>query len=253
MKPFITCVCATYKRPKMLANMLACYESQDYPSDRCRLIVLDDANQYSPVTNTSWFDREVCIVTTKHRFTDMAAKHDALCALAGAGLISIWDDDDVYLPWHLSSIGAEYKKNQPHFLMPSFVYSDYGTVNGVVRTEECGGRFHGSWAFTYDAWKAVGGYPQKAEIMFDQAMGRRLINFDPQGWVGYQSIKGPSSYVYRWGRSTYNASAKSGKDFAAWWEHLATLPAPYVERIVPKFDTETKLLYESLGAGKVSV
>lgn len=44
--PFISCVCPTYKRPHMLRNSLACFLAQDYPKDRCELIILDDAGQY---------------------------------------------------------------------------------------------------------------------------------------------------------------------------------------------------------------
>ena len=46
VSPFLSCLCPTFRRPKLLANAIACFETQDYPPERRELIVLDDAAQY---------------------------------------------------------------------------------------------------------------------------------------------------------------------------------------------------------------
>ena len=43
--PFVSCLCPTYRRPKLLENSIACFLAQDYPADRRELIVLDDAGE----------------------------------------------------------------------------------------------------------------------------------------------------------------------------------------------------------------
>ena len=42
----LTCVCPTYRRPRLLANAIACFVAQTYPNRE--LIVLDDAGELEP-------------------------------------------------------------------------------------------------------------------------------------------------------------------------------------------------------------
>src|SRR5512137_1054339 len=103
MLPKLACVCCTYARPDLLCQSLQCYLMQDYPADRCELIILDDANQYVSQTQTepkTWH-----LVTSSRRFRTLGEKRNACAALASADVDAyvVWDDDDIYLPWTLQA------------------------------------------------------------------------------------------------------------------------------------------------------
>ena len=105
----IAAICCTYKRPKELANVIACFESQDY--DDRELIILDDADQYQSQEGDRWR-----LISTQQRFRTLGEKRNASAALVSPEVDAycVWDDDDVYLPWHMSAAvktlqtGADY-------------------------------------------------------------------------------------------------------------------------------------------------
>ena len=96
----VAAICCTYKRPDELATVIECFLRQDYPPEMRELIVLDDADQYESQDGDGWR-----IVSIPSRFRTLGEKRNA-----SAGLVSpdvdaycVWDDDDVYLPWHMTA------------------------------------------------------------------------------------------------------------------------------------------------------
>jgi hypothetical protein len=74
--------------------------AQDYPGKRRRLLILDDAGQITPQDGDGWSLR-----STSVRMPTLVAKYVFLEAVDGgwADAFVIWDDDDIYLPWHLAA------------------------------------------------------------------------------------------------------------------------------------------------------
>jgi len=66
-------------RIPLLANSIACFEAQDYPADRRRLFILDDAGELAPQLGANW-----SIATTRTRYPSLRAKYNALVDLVDA-------------------------------------------------------------------------------------------------------------------------------------------------------------------------
>ena len=97
MSQHITILCSTYGRPRQCEEMLSCFLKQTHP-DRELIILNDKHNQ------TLSFSHElVTVINAADRFRTLGLKLNQLLNLApNHGLVQYWDDDDIYLPDHLT-------------------------------------------------------------------------------------------------------------------------------------------------------
>ena len=229
----VVCLCPTYRRPaRLVANAIACFERQTYPSGYRRLIVLDDAGELKPQVGPNWQ-----IVSVVNRYATLPAKYNALATLAfGATAFAVWEDDDVYLPWHLEGCAAALERAP--WSHPSRVWSLYG---GALHQEPAGGRFHAALAFRREALEEIGGWPETPHGDFDQqlmaALSRRF------GTPGDPCDAYSPSYVFRWGSTgSYHGQGFMGQGGEGdWYSKMPerVSPGPRPTRIVPGFDEET--------------
>lgn len=247
--PFLSAICPTYKRPELLANAVACWESQDYPLDRRELVILDDAGQFDDgQTGPGWR-----LVSRSARIPSLWEKFNELVRMTRGSVIVVWEDDDVYLPWHLSAIADAWRQNylchpgmlacpQYQFLIPGRIFTNCGLPRGQVKEEPQRTGHHGSWAYTRGLFQRVGGYdPTPGQLGGDLEFGRRLRS---AGEVVKYAVDTPT-YVYRWNPAAqYHGSQRGPAGFAALWEDLGRQPAPFIGRLEPRFDAETLLLRE---------
>lgn len=238
--PRLACICATYKRTDLLANALACFLAQDYPIQYRRLFILDDAEQFYTQGNEQW---QLNTHPAAKRFPHLPAKNHALIQIANGwrpDAYVVFEDDDVFLPWHLSQIASAITEGVG-FVRPAYVYSNYALPkDGSFQREGAEGRFHSSWAFTRQLYEKVGGYPQTDRLDFDQQMNGILRDAEPQH---LSRQKDDPSYVYRWGGGPYNGSAAGdGIAFKNHWDEIGRRPAPWVGTLIPKMDYETEQL-----------
>ncbi|MGQ9822762.1 MAG: glycosyltransferase family 2 protein [Thermogutta sp.] len=149
----IACLCSTFNRPAQLAEVIESFLRQTYPARE--LVILDDAGQYDPAACDHL--PGVKLVTTRHRFRTLGEKRNASAALPSPDCkaYAVWDDDDIYLPWHLEAMAAVFQAGYP-WSLPAEVWIDRTTH---LKRKNTGGLFHGSWGFTREAFLAVGGYP----------------------------------------------------------------------------------------------
>ena len=234
--PFVTCICPTFRRPALLANSVACFLMQDYPADRREMLILDDAGQFFTkdyeVDNT-----RVTLISRKKRIASLTEKFNLLAGLADGEIILVWEDDDMYLPWHVSSHVAAMSDDSPCCTKPSVVLSTYG---GRLQEEDSTGRFHASLGMNRAALDAVGGWPETQRGDFDQILMANLKEFTVDS---LDKAKGPS-YVFRWeDTGSYHGQAfMSGPEDEGWYERAGqessdTSPASKILR--PKFDDKT--------------
>ena len=229
--PFVSCLCPTYRRPRLLANALACYLWQDYPADRRELILLDDAGQFEPQRGPGWE-----LVSIPRRFRSLPEKFNALAGLARGEILVVWEDDDIYLPWHITA-HVEALTPECGFSKPSRVRSH---VEGAWHEEAAAGRFHASIAFRRAALRAVGGWPLTPRGDFDQQLLSRLAELGPSG---DPVARRPPSYVFRWETTGdyHGQDLMRGPDDEGWYQRVAELgsgtPQPL---LVPRFDPQTR-------------
>ncbi len=183
----IAAICCTYKRPVQLANVIACFESQDY--DDRELLILDDAGQYEPQRGDRWQ-----LISIDRRFRTLGEKRNASAALVAADVdaYAVWDDDDAYLPWHLSA--AVSALQEADYTIPTRLWTEKPGPRLRLRDNQY--LFHGGWTFRRSVFESVNGYPAEQSGQ-DQSLLRRmkragLRRADP---LDYDDRP---SYVYRW-------------------------------------------------------
>lgn len=235
--PFVSCLCPTYRRPQLLANSVACFLAQDYPCDRRELLILDDDGQFAPQQGTGW---ELCSIA--RRFSSLPAKFNALAGLARGDILVVWEDDDIYLPWHITA-HVEVLTNGTRVSKPSRVRSHY---EGVFREEDAAGRFHASIAFTQDALAAVQGWPLTSRGDFDQQFLARLAAL---GSVGDPLSNHSPSYVFRWESTNawHGQGFMRSADDEEWYARAADAGShAQAGRLVPSFDEHTLWCFSEL-------
>jgi hypothetical protein len=112
-------------------------------------------------------------------------------------IIVIWDDDDIPLLNHLSTIAAAFAANSlaQWVWLDSQLYMEGTQIKGIVQ---------GScplFAFTRKAWQEVGGYPPMTV-----GEDRKLIAAIMQKSPGVRISPPSPTFIYRWGQGTYHAS-----------------------------------------------
>jgi len=225
----IACLCCTYNRPKQLAESIECFRRQTYPLEKRELVILDDAGQYDEQTGPGWW-----LVSLGKRFRTLGEKRNACAALASADVdaFAVWDDDDIYLPWHLEVMAAVMKSGVP-WSRPDEVWIDRRTR---LERKPTNGLFHGAWGFTREAFLAVGGYPAMQSGQ-DQALAGRF----KRAGIRSASPAGLPSFIYRWsypGARHLSAMGKGG------YERRGNEPIEPVARIDPQWSRDWAGLVE---------
>lgn len=189
--PTVACLCPTYGRPKhLIANTIACYLAQDYPEERRELLILDDLGNVR--IDDELAQRGVKVISTSQRYKSLPDKYNALRKLSNATVQIVWEDDELYLPHHVSSyVDVLFANRWSH---PATVWSTY---TGKPDIEQSGGRFHAALGFRTAFLDAIGGWPETDEPNFDQ----QLIALATRNAPPARPNSGPNeipSYVFRW-------------------------------------------------------
>ena len=156
--PFVSCLCPTYRRPQMMGTTTLAFHGQDYPEDRRELIILDDAGELQNDSCGGWQ-----IISIPRRFRSLPEKFNAIAGLAKGDILVVWEDDDIYLPHHISTHVRAMEGRL--WSKPSFVLSSY---TGRLEQEDATGRFHASLAFRREIFDRIGGWPLTNRGDFDK-------------------------------------------------------------------------------------
>lgn len=218
----IAAICCTYKRPALLAEAIECFVRQDYPAENRGLIVLDDAGQYGNQRGDGWR-----VVSLPMRFRTLGEKRNASAALVSPDVDAycVWDDDDIYLPWHMSAAAAALA--DADYTIPTVIYSDKRN-----RLERKANQylFHGAWAFRREAFDRVCGYPFMQSGQ-DQGLLKRFKSANLRRADSIQYDPRPS-YVYRWYTAHSQHISALGKDG---YERLGRVAAGRAATITPRW------------------
>jgi hypothetical protein len=199
----LSCLCPTYGRPSLVSNAAALFLMQRLrPQDTAALLVLDDASQIKPQTLTSEHHRKTVRVFNHDGWIRLQLKYPILADQAGRSCVYvIWDDDDLYLPWHLQAIAEALEGVQCGLAHPTRIWSTYSTRPEEVPLAQrlhqdwATGRFHGAAAVTEGLLAAAGGWCTDDRADYDQ---EHLHRWGRCGRHVDTCAKWPPSYVYRW-------------------------------------------------------
>lgn len=186
----VCCLCPTYGRPPhLIANTIQCFLDQDYSKESRNLLILDDLGNVT--LDPELHENGVHLVSVKERYSSLPAKYNHLRWLGFADVQIVWEDDEIYLPHHISSCVRSLREYR--WVHPSRVWSTY---TGSPQKEEAAGRFHAALGFRREFLDAIGGWPVTDEPNFDQQLISLARQYAPPGRPDH-SAKGPS-YVFRW-------------------------------------------------------
>jgi hypothetical protein len=194
-----------------------------------QLIVLDDAGELENQTGEGWQ-----IISIQRRFRSLPEKFNALAGLSHGEILVVWEDDDIYLPHHISSHVAAMEGHL--WSKPSKVLSDY---TGEIREEDATGRFHASLAFTRQAFEQVGGWPLTLRGDFDQQL---ISNLNAVGLPADPCSFAEPGYLFRWGSmGAYQGQAfMQGPEDQAWYSNAAQEKSQYaVKSMFPELGAES--------------
>ena len=163
------------------------------------------------------------MVNLPKRLRTVGEKMNLAVSLAAHDLLSVWDDDDIYLPHRLAFSVARLDAGKG-FLKPerAWVLSD-GALSGPMQN-----LFHVGSCWTRRLFDAVGGYPA-AGSGYDYIFEERLRQRFPGAIAPYDIRPEDIYYLYRGGTGSYHMSAFGG----SWGENVGHREvAEHVERDV---------------------
>lgn len=239
----IACLCPTYRRPSLLPTALFQFLHQQCPGHELRLFVLDDAGQYDNQTHDAW-----ALHSVTQRFATMGSKHNALIELAQeweADVCCQWDDDDLYLPLHVSNHVAALTASTAAWSIPRT--KRIQTPAGITIEHHDRPWCHGSWAYRISAAKKINGYDERQRDDFDLDFGARLLRSsgEPADATGADP-----QYVYRWGvTGSRNVSsfAKTGSYYYCEASNNGVSSPHHGLQITPKLDSSAEKVWSALG------
>lgn len=173
--PKAAMLCPTYNRPRLVGQLIAMFLAQDYPDKE--LVILEDSGIFGDgvtMAGDGWR-----LISTASRYISVGAKRNALAKETDAEILIVADDDDYYLPWHISAAVAALERKpwaQPRqsldWWTPDYLgrYWSFGPrargvmVNGqqdpACEQDAADACYGGSWSYRADAFRASGGYPE---------------------------------------------------------------------------------------------
>ena len=219
--PAVTCVCPTYGRFACLRLALAGFLAQDYPGEK-RLLILNDAPEPIRLPNAGTgnvfadihadaFDAEVtrAVVVLNDKpgtHANLGEKRQALLQASSTELAAHWDDDDLYLPWHLTRSVSALLERDVGCVKSGGGWYMKGVLPSLSVRGPCHNVFEGTMVFGRDEALELGGYPPlhsgqaKALMRAFKNAGRFHAIPDDYPGPSASSLKPPAcvSYVYRW-------------------------------------------------------
>ncbi len=213
--PAVTCLCPTYGRFERLRDAVACFLLQDYPGNRALLISCDqvDPIDLSSDPHERWMVEprwSLSLFWTNRRFESLGEKRQWLLRLASTPLVAHWDDDDLYLPWHLSNcVRVLQATPRARCAKPRSAWWALGPPEDFKVRGPKHNSFEGQMVFERDRALALGGYPAK-----DSGQALALMRaFKRAGDLEVFEPDCPEeiSYVYRWNDGLWHISGRGNR------------------------------------------
>ena len=212
----VSCICPTYNRPPrsqwLLEEAIESFLRQDYPDKE--LLVLNDCPGQELLCDAP----DVLVINFPRRFRSLGEKLNAGIALAQGSIIAPWNDDDIMLPWRLSTSlerladAGYYNPEMYWFLDPAGLHKDH-------QRSVC----HGCSLFTRAAFDVVDGYPHTSgdeDLIF-----HLRLKTHPDVKQGTPAVLRIDEwfYIYRWGVSPVHLSG-TRRPYEEWYQHIGELP-----------------------------
>jgi len=195
--PFISCKCITYGRIHLLEEAVKSFLIQDYPSDKCELIIVNDYSLQKII-----FDHpQIKIFNLDTVFETLGDKENFATEQCKGDIIHQWDDDDVALSNHFRNVAKYWKEDT--FL----IQWHCGILYNEPEISAITGLGNAGMVYSKKAWEAVGKY-KKENAGHDMTFLMSIRIKFPNRCVSADPINDEVSYLYMWGGRGYHASGQ---------------------------------------------
>lgn len=193
MYPFISCKCITYGRVSMLEESVNSFLKQDYPADKCELIIVNDY----PLQTLIYDHPQIRIINLSDTFSTIGDKENYATELCQGEIICQWDDDDLALPNHLKNVAKYFTDDVNILHWQHGVFANADAITDITWIGNSG------IVFRKLAWRAIGGHPLE-NAGYDMTFIERLHKYG--GRLFAKPPKEEASWFYMWGGRGYHMS-----------------------------------------------
>lgn len=195
--PFISAICLQYGDVPQLEDSLGCFLSQDYQGEH-EIVILNSFSRQK----LQFEHPRVRIINLLERPPSLADCRNMAVEHALGTHIVIWDSDDAFAPWYLSTIAKHFGDGEWAWMDKQFSIVGWkikeivkGSMNSVV--------------FTKEAWSRIGGYHGGLNVGEDRQFVGRLTS----AMKGQRITLAPEEigFLYSWGEGNYHISGE-GED-----------------------------------------
>jgi len=199
--PFISAKCVTYGRVNLLEEAFYSFLKQDYPKDRCELIIVNDYPLQRLKLPKELESSNIRIFNLGATFPTIGAKENFATAKCRGDIICQWDDDDVALPNHFNNVVKYFDKDANILHWGRGAYWEEPNIVSLT------GLGNSGIVFRKSAWEAIGGHPLE-NAGYDMTFVNRLHRL---GITTAVPAKEEVSWFYRWGFVNYDCYHQSGR------------------------------------------
>tara|TARA_R110000744_G_scaffold283876_1_gene395233 strand:+ start:63 stop:821 length:759 start_codon:yes stop_codon:yes gene_type:complete len=193
--PFISCKCITYGRVDTLEEALHSFLIQDYPKDRCELVIVNDYPQQKLIYDHP----QVTIYNLDSTFPFIGGKENYAIERCKGELIAVWDDDDVALSNHLSNIAKLWREDTNILHWSTGIFYNEPSITKITGVGNSG------IVYSKKAWEAIGKSPIE-NAGGDMTLVNKLHSLG--GVVNAALPKSEASWFYMWGGRGYHQSGQ---------------------------------------------
>jgi glycosyltransferase involved in cell wall biosynthesis len=198
--PFISCKCITYGRVNLLEEAIASFLKQDYPKDRCELIIVNDY----PLQTLIYNHANIKIFNLDKTFPTIGEKENFAIEQCQGEIIAVWDDDDIALSNHLSNIAKFWRKDANLLHWQKGAFYNEPEITKLMSIGNSG------IAYSKKAWETIGKSPIE-NAGGDMTMVIKMHNLGRDKVILADPPDEEVSWFYRWGMSSENLYHQSGQ------------------------------------------
>lgn len=192
--PFLSAICLQYCDVPQLEDALGCFLAQDYAGEH-EIVVLNSFNRQK----LHYDHPNVHIVNLETRPDSLSECRNLAIEHARGTHIVVWDSDDSFTPWYLSTIANHFGDGQWAWLDKQFYLVGWKIKNIVPGSMN-------SLIFTKEAWRKVGGYHVGMNVGEDRQFVGKITTQTP----GKRVVLKPEEigFLYSWGEGNYHISGQ---------------------------------------------
>lgn len=192
--PLISCKCITYGRISFLEEQVQSFLQQDYPADKCELIIVNDY----PLQKLVYDHPNIRIINLDKTFDTIGEKENFAMSQCRGDIIVQFDDDDLALPNHLTNIAKFFIPGSDLLHWHRAILMNMPHIQAICGTGNSG------IVFSRKIWEQLGGYPLE-NAGYDMTFVIKIKSAS-KNIVFAEPPDDEVSWIYVWGNRGYHMS-----------------------------------------------